>query len=252
MEQLIEEFKIENLSQVNDIIVKAKEIFEKDIEKQTIITVRFDSNIAETDFLESLKLLWTYEVDSDNNIDIIIKNLSYDYRKKALSLALKTPELKDLNFLMNVFCLIKGYNTFDESYFNHEKVFINDEVEFLDIFDDLEKEIEEVTKNIVEYYISMIKTCNLIEVSEDNPNAIKLDNLYVYLFNSFDVTILAKLVSSIKDSSVWETKKIVINSLNYLGQIAEKFVFANNIMSLISKEFMQDCVKTTLQAENKE
>lgn len=248
MEQNIKEFKIENLSQINSIIEEIKEVFKKDTNET--ITVRFDNNITENDLLESLKVLWQYEIDSNNNLDISIKNLSYDYRKKALSLALKTTNLKDLNFLMNVFCLIKGYNTFDEGYFKHEKVFINDEVEFLDIFDDLDEEIKEVTKNVVEYYISMIKTCNLVEVSEDNPNAVKLDNLYSYLFNSFDVTILAKLVSSVKDLSVWETKKIVINSLGYLGQIAEKFVFANNIMSLIGNELMQKCVKEVL--DNKE
>lgn len=246
----IKEFKIENLSQANSIIEEIKEVFKNDTEKTATIAVKFDDNIEENDFLESLKLLWQYEIDFDNNLDILIKNLSYDYRKKALSLALKTSSLKDLNFLMNVFCLIKGYNTFDEGYFSHEKVFINDEVEFLDIFDDLEEEIKEVTKNVVEYYISMIKTCNLVEVSEDNPNVIKLDNLYAYLFNSFDVTILAKLVSSIKDPSIWETEKIVINSLGYLGQIAEKFVFANNIMNLIGNELMQKCVKNTL--DNKE
>ena len=65
-------------------------------------------------FLESLKQLWQYEIESGHTVTILIKNLSYDYRKEALGCALKTPELKNPVFLMNIFCLIKGYNTFED------------------------------------------------------------------------------------------------------------------------------------------
>ena len=45
--------------------------------------------------------------------------------------------------------------------------------------------------------------------------------------------MLAKVLSSVKDSSVWETKKIVLNSLNYLGSIANKFMFTDRVLDLI-------------------
>jgi hypothetical protein len=210
------------------------------------ITVRFADDIAKDVFIESLKILWEYEITSGKSLVILIKNLSYEYRKDALSLALKTPSLQNLVFLQNVFCLIKGYNTFEEAYFEHEQVFLNDEVEFLDIFDDLEEEIKHVTYQTAEYYVSMLKTCNLVEGVENNPNAVEMENLYIYLFNAMDVTILAKVLSSVKDSSIWETKKIVLNSLGYLGQIAEKFVFTNTVMDLFGSEILKRTVSKAL------
>lgn len=235
----VQELTISNISQLKSILDQIRENFEKPVVEQNKILVKFVDTIVEDDLLKCLAQLWQYETVSTHSIEIIIKNLSYDLRKAALRLALKTPDLADPVFLQNIFCLIKGYNTFEEAYFEHEQVFLNDEVEFLDIFDDLETEIREVTYKIAEYYISMLKTCNLVEGVENNPNAVEMENLYVYLFNSMDVTILAKVLSSVKDSSIWETKKIVLNSLGYLGKIAEKFVFTNTVMDLFGSAILE-------------
>ena len=172
MSENTKELFIENLTDVNTVIADIKANFEKEENEQDAIIIRYKDTVSKEDFLESLKLLWQYEIDSNHTIDILIKNLSYDYRKDALGLALKTPALKNPTFLMNVYCIIKGNNTFDEAYFEHEQVFLNDEVELLDIFDDLEKEIQEVTYKTAEYYVSMLKTCNLIEGVENNPNKV--------------------------------------------------------------------------------
>lgn len=247
--KVTKEFTLLSIEELSNTINYIKDNFNKEIEEQENIIIRFDNNISKEDFLSCLKQLWQFEIDSNHTIDILIKNLSYDYRKEALGCALKTPELRNPIFLMNIFCLIKGYNTFEESYFEHPQVFLNDEVEFLDIFDDLEEEIKEVTLKTAEYYISMLKTCNLVEAVENNPNAVKMENIYIYLFNSMDVTILARILSQVKDPSIWETKKIVLNSLGYLGKIAEKFVFANTIMSLIGQTIMEKAVKDSLESK---
>ena len=243
---MAKEYKITNILEVEGIVAEIKSNFDKVESEREQIYVKFDDNISKDDFIKTLSILFDYEITSGFTVDILIKNLSYDYRKDALGLALKTPELKNPMFLMNVFCLVKGYNTFDESYFEHEQVFLNDEVEFLDIFDDLEEEIKEVTHKMAEYYVSMLKTCNLVEAVENNPNAIKMENMYVYLFDAADITIMAKILSSVKDPSIWETKKIVINSLGYLGMIAEKFMFTNTMMNLIGKAIMEQSIKDSI------
>lgn len=238
-------FVVSDLAQLGGVLSDIKAFYDQP-EITSEITVRFADDIAKDVFIESLKILWEYEITSGKSLVILIKNLPYEYRKDALSFALKTPSLQNLVFLQNIFCLIKGYNTFEEAYFEHEQVFLNDEVEFLDIFDDLEEEIKNVTYQTAEYYVSMLKTCNLVEGVENNPNAVEMENLYVYLFNAMDVTILAKVLSSVKDSSIWETKKIVLNSLGYLGQIAEKFVFTNTVMDLFGSEILKRTVSKTL------
>lgn len=251
MDKEIKNFNIENLAQVEGIIKEIEENFAKEENEQASIIIKYSDSINKEEFLQSLKLLWQYEINSDHTVDILIKNLSYEYRKDALGAALKTPQLRNPIFLMNIFCLVKGYNTFDEAYFNHEQVFLNDEVEYLDIFDDIETELNEVKHNLAEYYVSMLKTCNLVEAVENNPNAVEIENLYTYLFDSVDVTIMAKVLSDIKDPSIWETKKIVINSLGYLGMIAEKFVFANSIMDILGKELMEKAIKDSLDGDKK-
>ena len=239
MENTIIEVKIENLAQIDAIINNFEDNFKKEEAKQQSIVVRFDEKISVEDLLAILKRFWEFEVASNHTIDILIKNLSYEHRKAALGEALKTTQLRNPIFLMNIFCLIKGYNTFEDAYFEHEQVFLNDEVEFLDIFDDLETEIGEVTKQLAEYYVSMLKTCNLIDGVENNPNTVRIESLYEYLFTSVDVVILARILSSVKDPTIWETKKIVYNSLGYLGAIAEKFVFTNSILNVFSEDFLR-------------
>lgn len=227
------EFTIKAFTDVDAILNTIKSGFEQENTSKIAYIVRFDKDISIDDLKACLLKLWEYETNSNHTIDILIKNLSYDHRKEALRLALKTPSIRNNIFLTNIFCLVKQSNTFEEAYFEHEQVFINDEVELLDILDDLEEEILEVTKNLAEYYVSILKTCHLVDAVENNPNAVKLDNLYVFLFDCMDATMLAKVLSSVKDPSIWETKKIVLDGLNYLGSIANKFIFANSILDLI-------------------
>lgn len=240
MDKEIKEFKIEDLTQVPAIIEAIKVNFEKS--EQESIVVRYAESITVADLIESLKQLWKCESDSKHTIDILIKNLSYDHRKAALAAALNNSQLHNPIFLMNIFCLVKGYNTFEDAYFEHEHVFINDEVEFLDIFDDVETELEVVTKQVAEYYISMLKTCNLVEGIENNPNTVKMEPLYEYLFGMMDVMILAKILSSVKDPSIWETKKIVFNGLNYLGLMSEKFIFVDRVLNLLNDELLKGSI----------
>jgi len=249
MDKEIKEFIIENFAQTEAVVADIKANFEKEKASQASIIVRYKDSISTTDLVESLNLLWKTEIEIHHSIDILIKNLSYEHRKSALSAALKKEDIINPIFLSNIFCLIKGYNTFSDSYFEHEQVFLNDEVEFLDIFDDLEEEIQTVTYKLAEYYVSMLKTCNLTEAVENNPNAVKMEFLYEYLFSTMDITILARILSSVKDPSIWETKKIVLRSLNYLGSIAEKFVFTNSILNALNKELIEDAVKNSLDKD---
>ena len=71
--------------------------------------------------------------------------------------------------------------------------------------------------------------------------------MYEYLFSAVDVTILARILSSIKDPTIWETKKIVINSLGYLGLIAEKFVFTNTLLDLFGSTFLKEAVEKSIK-----
>lgn len=228
------EIIIKNKDEIDSICNTIKTAFDNEEKSPISVIVRFDENIDTEDLKVCLEVLWKNENESNHSIDILIKNLSYEKRREALRIALKTENLSNKIFLMNVFCLVKGYNTFDEAYFESEQVFLNDEVEFLDIFDDLEAEISSVTMKLAEYYVSMLKTCNLVEAVNNNPNAVEMEKLYVFLFSMLDVTIMAKILSSVKDPSIWETKKIVLYSLNYLGQMAEKFMFTNTILNLLS------------------
>lgn len=234
---MTKELLIKNDLDLTSVLQYINDNFSKP-EPESII-VKFKEDIEESCLLESLKQIWDFESNSKHTVDILIKNLSYDMRKEALRLALKTENLHNPVFLSNVFCLIKGYNTFADEYFEHEQVFLNDEVEFLDIFDDLEEEIANVTHKLAEYYVSMLKTCNLVEAVENNPNAVKIEELYVYLFSVMDVLVLARVLSSVKDNSIWETKKIVLGSLNYLESIAEKFIFTNKMLNIIDLNILQ-------------
>ena len=46
--------------------------------------------------------------------------------------------------------------------------------------------------------------------------------------------------------------KIVLNSLGYLGQIAEKFVFTNTIMDMIGTALMEKATKAVINAKPEE
>lgn len=227
------ELTIRTSADVDAILNTIKSGFEQEKTSPVAFIVRFNKDITVNDLKICLSKLWEFETTSSHSIDILIKNLSYEHRKEAMRLALKTPTIVNNIFLTNIFCLVKQSNTFNEAYFNNEQVFVNDEVELLDILDDLEVEIAEVTKTLAEYYVSILKTCHLVDAVENNPNAVKLESLYVFLFDCMDVTMMAKVLSSVKDPSIWETKKIVLDGLNYLGSMASKFMFTNRVLDLV-------------------
>ena len=98
---MIKELFVEKISDLVNILAEIRQNFEKECPDS--IVVKFKETISKEDMLNSLKELWQFEIDSDHTIDILIKNLSYDYRKEALRLALQTENLKNPIFLANVF-----------------------------------------------------------------------------------------------------------------------------------------------------
>lgn len=102
-------------------------------------------------------------------VHLNFKSLSFDTRLEILRWALTKEDLIDASLVLNIFNLIKGYSTFDKTFFDSEEVMFNKATEFLDFKRKLTTERSKFLRELARYYFSAIKSCGIVEYAVDNP-----------------------------------------------------------------------------------
>lgn len=103
-------------------------------------------------------------------------------------------ENTDDNFAtLNVFLLVKNSNNFDKSFFEHKDVIFNDILEYIDIVDALNDELQHFTTKLVSIYMSCIKNCSLDISTEEHS---KMPILYKNVLCMMDFLSLSTLIRS--------------------------------------------------------
>ena len=105
-------------------------------------------------------------------VHLNFKYLSFDTRLEILRWALTKEDLIDSSLVLNIFNLIKGYSTFDKTFFDSEEVMFNKATEFLDFKRKLATERAKFLRELAHYYFSAIKSCGIVEYAVDNPPVI--------------------------------------------------------------------------------
>lgn len=216
----------EKIKSLKDIIVLQ--------DKENIIC-SFNNDISIEQLLKNLKYIYDLENQLDiNNLQVQLKNLSLEKKVEAIKFALTYENLKDSLMLLNIFNLIKTYNTLDDSFFENQYIFISDIQELLDLKLEINDQLKQFTKQLSIYFISLFKSYNKISFTPLDIH-IQLPNIYKYIILSTDLLTLSSIFSI---SQYFNTKQCIYidNAMYYINELTLK----NNIgINFINKLFQE-------------
>lgn len=131
-------------------------------------------------------------------IEIDAKGCSTDTIIEIMRYAMKREDLVNASLLLNVFNLIKRYNTLNDSYFEYELSYVKSIEEFIDLKASLAPEIKHVCTQLAYWYLGALYSIHKTEVTVVD----KLEtvpNLYHNLLLTSDLFTLSAIFNKGED-----------------------------------------------------
>ena len=223
------EEKIQNL--LNDIVKNANK--EEQIEHVLVIEDADFEKLKNTlDEITEFESSW---IESDDASSVIfstsLKNISSNNKIKCILHAMENDNTVDQWMLLNLYNIIKGYNTFADEYFDAEEVYFNSLVELMDALAEIKEDdrYNAFLKNICVYYLSILKTVGITS-GKKLESAEVLPLLYQRILFMSDFIAMSNIMN--KSAAInTDELKVINGAYVYLLQLSQKF--------LISDQFMQ-------------
>ena len=207
-------------------------------EKETLLKVNVNSNIDKQTLKELLTEVYALEKElsdkNENNIGINLKGLNTELLVCAISYSLTLEDLSDPLMILNIFNLIKIYNTLDQSFFENADIYVNSIEDLLDLRLELQEDLDTFIKQFSIYFISLFKSYNKLTYTPLDKHK-PLPKLYKALFMSSDFLTLSGIFSVAKPFSTEEcvylddAVECLINlqvkgqlGINFLGDLMER------------------------------
>lgn len=160
-----------------------------------------------------------------------IKSLKTEDKMKAILFAIgNADKMVDQWMTLNIYNLIKGYNTFADEYFEAEEIYFDSLVELMDVMGEFKdsKEYAELIRNVSVYYLSIIKTIGITSGNKLE-QAIVLPLMYQRLLYMSDFISLSNILNKSKD--IKESDLVVVNgSYAFLLELSKRFIISNTFM----------------------
>lgn len=219
---------LEKLKKLNNIII------ESDNDNEIICS--FNKNIETEQLIKNLKFI--YDLQNENNqikIFVKLKNLQLEKKAEVIKFALTYENLRDPLMLLNIFNLIKTYNTLDNQFFNNQNIYICDIQELLDLKLEISKQLKIFIKQLSIYVISLFKSYSKTTFSPLDTH-IQLPNIYKNLILSSDLMTLFSIFSIAQN---FNTNQCIYidNAMYYVNELIFK---ANISMNFINKLFQEN------------
>lgn len=166
---------------------------ELDGEKMYIYTP--STSIIKFELLEDLKAIYDLETSSNEYKFLTkLKGLDTDLLAEAFRYSMSRKDLKDPMMILNIVNLIKIYNTLDDSFFNHEDIYVSSIENLIDIRLELQEEIEAFIKELSIYFLSLFKSYNKVTYTPTD-NHKMLPSIYKIIFMTNDSLTLSGIFS---------------------------------------------------------
>ena len=177
--------------------------------------------ITSEQLVNLLKIVYDYEQrPKTKTLFLNLKSLNTDLKASALKYALSRDDLKDPVTSLNIFNLIKIYNTLDDSFFEDENVWVNSLEDLLDLKLEIHDELKAFVKQFSIYFLSLIKSYNKM-VYTPLDNHIDLPQSFKTLFLSMDF-MTASGIFSISEPINTEDLTYINDATPYLMEMMVK------------------------------
>lgn len=215
------EEKLENIELSDESFIDSISMFPIDIVNDDIFKLNVKEGISSNQLIDLLKIIYDYEQrPKTKNIFLNLKKLNTELKAEAIKYALSREDLKDPVTSLNIFNLIKTYNTLDDSFFEDENVWVNSLEDLLDLKLEIHDELKIFVKQFSIYFLSLIKSYNKM-IYTPLDNHIDLPQIYKTLFLSMDF-MTASSIFSISDPINTEDLIYIDNSTSYLIEMMVK------------------------------
>ena len=133
-----------------------------------------------------------------------IKTLSVNEKIEYLKKYLTTENIEATEeAVLNIFVLLKRYNTFNSDFFAHKDVLFNDYMESIDILQAVTTELTMIANKLLSIYMSCIKHCKMTNINE---KPVHIPDIYLKVLKLLDFHTMSVLFGLYPDYE--ETKDI--------------------------------------------
>ena len=136
--------------------------------------------------------------------------------------------LSNDSLIINIMSLIKQYNTFNDKFFSDDRIFFSSIEQFLDVKIALQKEIQQISFLIAEYFISIIRSINKTEYTVLDSYE-EMPDFFKSVFLASDLVALSSILAIVPKEHTFNLKFIKGAHL-YISQIIQRYQLASTLM----------------------
>lgn len=202
--------------------------FDENIEKH-IETIN-DNRIKVLNSIDEESLSSFLSLATDND-DLLLDFKDLDEKKLLIvfKYAMENVNKSSPLITLNLFNLLKTYNTMDESFFDNKDIYFKNLIQMVDVKLDLENEIKEFLKKYSMYFLSLIKCYNKLSYTPLE-TVTPLPKLFQVLFSMMDFGTAAGIFSRSPAINTDETLQLE-NAYEYLGLMLVKTGMSINFLA---------------------
>ena len=203
------------------------------------IDIQVQDGVTEDELVEFLNTVYGYEKEllkDQKKVTVLVRlgGLSSEKLQKAFELALDDEELCDPLMTLNIYNMIRTYNTISDQFFESEDVYVSDIEQLLDIKLNLRDKLLEVSRKLCVFFLSLLKySSKTVAMPTDTITHVPM--LYQTLLRISDIFMLSELLIKCQDIKMEECV-LVDESLKYLLPILEKTMNGMHMLNNFLKE----------------
>lgn len=166
--------------------------------------------------------------EKDWRVTTVLKHLPFDVRVAAMKWALdleNATKIVDPILILNVFNMIKGYTSFDDSFFNNPHIIVNSMTELADMKRALKEDLKLFMTQLSNCFLSILRSASVTEFQpKDEPK-----RLSSMMHNIISMADFITLSSVLRKADVISTDKLfnVVNASGYLLMLSKRFVLGD-------------------------
>lgn len=203
-------------------IEKADLIIEKRDDDTQVFTITPHKDIQTEELINLVKQIYDEELKEEFKDTIILqlKQLNSELKAEVFKYAFTREDLKDPMTTLNIFNLIKIYNTLDDSFFEDETVWFSSLEDLLDLKLLIHSELKQFVRQFSVYFLSLIKSYNKMTYTPMDSN-VELPQIFKTLFLSMDFMTAAGIFS-VSSSINTNELLLITDPIKYLSEMMVK------------------------------
>jgi hypothetical protein len=183
-----------------------------------------------TELEENLDGLINNILELEDTESIDIKELSYDDKLLFMKRVFIEKNLVNSSILLNIYTLIKSSNSLDDALFANENIYFNNIEEYLDIKFDLKADIIKFNKELIEYFIAVLKGVGIFE-SDGQDRCINIPLIYQRILFITDFYTLSRIMFKVAEIDFGIIPP-ALNATAILGTLSEKFSLGSELLKI--------------------